>query len=476
MGKIWFWNSMAKRRRSISDTFEENGLGIIESYLKQKGHEVRIIDWATSNGYNALSPLLSVKINKFIYKILFSLDKKNTISQKVLSEISLINQSILEQQQNNRMRNRLSRLAKEVGDQKLTMFGIKLWYGEAFGWAKYLAAQIKKFSPQTLIIVGGYHASLYEEDILKDNEFDLAIIGEGEYILNKLLFMTPKEWDKAKFLDQLVKRAERDKLPGIVYRNNGGIKKSSTRPHKNEKLIDENKAIPNYAKNNGKVKAHILLESVGCPWNQCNFCVHDKFCTSYEQRKIDNIIKEIKSMLAQEIGLFRFAGSDTPPNFARKIAEAILDNGLHVEYTMGSRAIRGSKNKKTYSRLVECYTIMLQSGLKSIFMGGETGNDVINEKVMNKGLKAEDLIYTIKAIREAEQKSGKKLNLTLALIYPTPLVDGVSTEDVFQDNLKLLRTAKPNSVMVTPPGPFKHTRWYEEKEKFGFELSPTSAL
>jgi hypothetical protein len=138
---------------------------------------------------------------------------------------------------------------------------------------------------------------------------------------------------------------------------------------------------------------------------------------------------------------------------------------------MGCRAVRNSKELKIYEEIVNCFSVMLRAGLRGIFIGGETGNDRINEVIMNKGLTAEDLIYTIRAIREAEQRTGMKLTVSLALIYPTPLIADVTDKDVLRDNLALLVLSKPDSVIISPPGAFKNSRWFNEKEKFGFELS-----
>ena len=49
--------------------------------------------------------------------------------------------------------------------------------------------------------------------------------------------------------------------------------------------------------------------------------------------------------------------------------------------------------------------------------------------------------------------------------------DGVSLEDVKRDNLRLIKDVNPDGVMITPPGPFKNTKWYTEQKKFGFSLA-----
>jgi hypothetical protein len=187
---------------------------------------------------------------------------------------------------------------------------------------------------------------------------------------------------------------------------------------------------------------------------------------------VDRIIEEIRTMRQQGIGLFRFAGSDTPPEFGAAIARGILESGLRLEYAMGSRARKGAKEQATFARLVKDYTLMIRAGLRAVFIGGETGNDTVNEVTMNKGLRSEDLLWTIRALREAEKRAGRHVDISLAMIYPTPLTEKqtVTLADVWADNMALAKEARPDSVMVTPPGPFKNTEWFRDRDRFGFEM------
>jgi hypothetical protein len=470
MPEIWLWNSMARRRRSASDTFEENGIQIIKQHLSNLGHTVKVIDWATSEGYNSLSPYFLKKINSRVFLLL--LKKHHKFSKNILSALSFLVQSILSHLQSRRMKKKLKMLAKDLGKQNIKFLGIKLWYGEAFTWAKYLLEQTNRYAPNTIVIAGGYHATLYQENVLQYSNFDLAITDEGEYLLHELLSLEadlmPSCTKKDYYLHLLNKLTE-NPLEGLIYRDNGTIKKIQRSSYTRE--IERKKAIPQYDPTSTKVKVHILIESLGCPWNKCTFCVHNQFAPVYRTRGIDEIIQEIVIMIGQGIGLFRFTGSDTPPQFGKSIATAILTKGLHIEFAMGCRAVSNSKAPEKYQEIVGCFAVMLRAGLRSVFIGGETGNDLINDVIMNKGLNSEDLIYTIKAIREAEQKTGIKLTISLALIYPTPLVGGVTNDQVKHDNIALISACKPDSVMISPPGPFKNSVWYNEREKFGFEMS-----
>jgi hypothetical protein len=232
--------------------------------------------------------------------------------------------------------------------------------------------------------------------------------------------------------------------------------------------VHSTKSIPKYDLDENKVRIHVMVESLGCDWARCNFCVHPYFYPRYSLREPDEIIREMTEMLKAGIGIFRFAGSDTPPAFGAKIANKIKDKNLQVVFGMGSRPIKSAKSH--YTELVDSYASLIQAGMKAVFMGGEAGNDFINQEVMNKGVTFEDIVYSIKALREAERKVEQKVYLSLALIYPAPLLGAITLDKLREDNLRLLKETMPDSVMITPPGPFLHTLWYSEKAKFGFEL------
>jgi hypothetical protein len=366
-------------------------------------------------------------------------------------------------------------VAREVAENHVPLFGMKVWYGEAFTWAKYLTGRIHELSPETVVIAGGYHATLYEEDILRYSNFDLAVAGDGEDALDQMikLVKVTSPWSKAAFLQAVHAKIRDGKIPGGLFRDGDKIARAERRQTACEE-IEHEKAIPVYRKNSGKNKVHILLESIGCPWGKCYFCVHSQFEKIYLKRNIDDLMNEIENMIQQGVAIFRFTGSDTPPDFGAKIAEAILRRGFKIEFTMGTRAVKGSSDPAVFEKIAHSYELLSKAGLKAVFMGGETGNDIINDKIMNKGLGRADIISTIKAIRAAEARTGLHVSVTLAMIYPTPLIDGITHEDVRRDNLQLIRDSMPDSAIATPPGPFKNSVWNSEKERFGFKLGENS--
>jgi radical SAM superfamily enzyme YgiQ (UPF0313 family) len=465
MATIVLWNSLTTRRRSASDTFLDNGLGRLKAHLETEGHEVILEDWATDSFYNDLAIPLIARPLRALYKLFLSRKRENLplALTKLLGAGTVGLQEIQSFVQRRRMNSLLKRLARNIRQRGIPAVGVKLWYGEAFSFAKRLAELLQKIAPEALIVAGGYHASLYEEDVLRFSSFDIAVRGEGEYPLSEILSIVDRMAGRSK--KEILGEIAANRIENTLWRNGANIIMAPRRT-----VMIERKAIPSYGVAPGKVRIHVIVESIGCAWGKCNFCVHPHFYNRYIPRPISQILEEMKSMVIQGIGVFRFAGSDTPPVFGAKIGQAILDARLKVIYGMGSRAVPNCSDPLIYEKTVGYYETMIRSGLRSVFMGGETGHDRINKEVMNKGITREDLVSTSLAIREAERRVGQKLDLVLALIYPVPLVDGITQDEVFQKNLEVIAEFKPDSVIPTPPGPFKHSRWYTERERFGFQF------
>jgi len=468
MSKILLWNSLASRRRSAGDTFLDNGLGRLKAYLEGRGHEVILEDWATHSFYSSLAVPLIARPLRILYNLLFFPQggELPPALAKLIGACTVGLQEIQSFAQRRRVKSRLKHLARMVARQKIPVVGIKLWYGEAFLWAKYLGKLLQEVVPEAITIAGGYHATLYEEDVLRFSPFDIAVRGEGEYTLSEILSIVDRMAGRPK--KEILEEIATQHIENTLWRNGGKIGVAPKRA-----VMHEEDAIPFYGEAPGKVRIHVIVESVGCAWGKCNFCVHPHFYKQYFPRPIEELVGEMRAMVGQGIGVFQMAGSDTTPGFGAKIGQAILGAGLQVIYGMRSRAVSNCSSPIIYQRTVEQYETMLQSGLRSVFMGGETGHDRINEEVMNKGVSYKDLVSTSRAIREAERRVGQKLDLTLAFIFPVPLIEGVTQDEVLQKNLELIAEFGPDSVIASPPGPFKHSRWYTQKEKFGFEFEET---
>lgn len=463
MARMWLWNSLPTRCRSMSDVFLDSGMAILQTHMRQFGHQLHCEDWAKGAFFESVSPGWLTRLLAGMYRRILT---SSPLVARLLGTLTLLPQWLLTRIQRARMERRLEQLAEEFVASGTKVLGVKVWYGEAYTWSKRLVERVLGKDPSVLVLAGGYHATLYEEELLRDSRYDLAVVSEGEFALKEILDVVDlhaNDWDKRAVLAEIIRRAERGELPNVVYRKQGRLCRSARQPYHTCQ-----KVLPDYRSQEGKVPYHVVVESTGCAWGKCSFCVHKVFNGRYRPRPVADVIAELRAMARQGIALFRLAESDVPAARGAKLARAILDAGLRVEYVMGHRAARNARARR--DELVEQYCLMISSGLRAVFMGGETGNDWVNQHVMNKGLCRDDLVETIKAIQEARRVTGIHCDVILSMIYPVPTLGKVPLEEVFEDNLSLIREARPDVVQPNPPAPIRGAKWFEEAEHYGFRL------
>jgi len=463
---IVLWNSIAKRRRSPGDTFLENGLGILKAHLEERGFSVEVVDWARSACWRELTPGMLSRMNRYLGERLMAGKGKKAAAALYFPPF-ILSQELTSAIQGRRLERKLRRFAAYLRDSGCRVLGIKAWYGESYKAAKTLAALVRDTAPWILIVVGGPHSSVYRETLLEDGKFDLAVVGEGERVLSGILELARRADTKRRLLKEIIERAERGELGNLVYRCDG-----ETRISRLDGAKADEKPVPAYSSMDGKTMIHVVVDSLGCPWGGCNFCVHSHIYPHLSLRNPEAVVDEIGSMVARGIGIFRFAGSSSSLGHIEKIARLIEERGLKIIYSMFARSEPDiSGNRDAYERTVESYRTIIRSGLRAVFLGGEAADDNILRKVMNKGLTREDVIATMEAMREAEAAEGLPLDIGLSLIYPPPTMGVTTLEELKESNIRLVEKTSPDSVLVSPPAPFPGTSWYKDSARFGFRLA-----
>ena len=447
-------NSFAPRQRIASDAALENGLALIRTFLETKGFKITVIDeQRLSNTEQGVPQWCS----QFL-RLLVNLQVKYYNSLKHLTLLFLLTawpfQSLSLFLRKKYMDRLIDKISQYVLANSVPIVGIKLWYGDAYSWSLELAKKIKQQSPNTIIIAGGPQVKVYGKKVLEEAVFDLAIMGPGEYILEELLNIFNSTKTKIDFLKKVSNEITQDRL--IIT---GSYSKDTN-------YMFPNFIPPQYREEdlNDKILFHTLVDGVGCTWNKCNFCSHSLQSVTHIPRPVVDIYSEIQSMTKQGIAFFRFSSSETPLAHGKAIAQILLDNNAHINYSMFVRA--GNVTEETFNT----YCLLIKSGLRAVFMGGETGHDVINEKVMNKGVTRRNIIETIQCIKLAAAKVNKPCKIGLSLIYPTPIIEGITFQDVFRENIDMIEQTLPDTVIINPPGVFPGTMWSEQAEHFGFKI------
>ncbi|WP_333593372.1 B12-binding domain-containing radical SAM protein [Anaerospora hongkongensis] len=449
-------NSYAPRQRIASDAALENGLAILRTYLESQGYQTEVVDDQRVTAMTSGVPQFCLKL--LSYMVSLQMKAYNRQAKFLWLLIMLLTwplQALSLYYRRQFMSKRIDEIVRRIKENKIKFLGIKVWYGDAFTWSKLLAAKVRENCPDTVIIAGGPQVKVYGEHILADGDFDIAIMGPGEEVLEELLMLRQKNKGKREFIN-----AFHNEYPSKLVKS-GGYSTGCT--DKMEKFI-----TPRYRPEDlaGKILFHTLVDGYGCSWNQCSFCSHTRQNRVYQSRSVKEIVDEIEVMVEQGISFFRFSSSETPVNHGRKIAEEILKRGLNIHFSMFVRAVRVTP------AAYEAFRLMIKAGLRAVFMGGETGHDQINEKIMNKGVKSKDIIDTINCIKLVATETNHNCRVGLSLIYPCPVTDGITLDEVFQENIRLIQAANPDTVIVNPPGVFPETKWMEKADEYGFSIEP----
>lgn len=246
---------------------------------------------------------------------------------------------------------------------------------------------IKDINPRAAIVTGGVHLMMDGMRFMEDNPLiDIGVIGEGE-----------------KVLPRIIKGEPFSEIPGIIFRQNGIIKKSEkeNRPLEMDKL-----PFPSYRAFDscgGRRRDYFplgfypLVTSKGCPY-QCVFCVVPTITGKrWRARSPEKLTLELKKV-KEETGIEEFAICDD--NFTTDLARAKRFCQLLIEERVGMKwscpnGIKGDHLDRELAHL------MRQSGCYAVNIGIETGNEKIF-KLIKKGGTLKNIEEAIKILKEED--------------------------------------------------------------------------
>jgi len=450
-------NSVAPRQRIASDAALENGLAILRTHLEDKGFAVDVIDDQRITSVEEGVPSWCLTLLRKMVDLQMKVYHRRFVYLWWL--VMLLTwpvQSLALYCRRAYARRRIEDIVNLIKTRSIGFLGVKVWYGDAFTWSNLLAARVREACPQTVIVAGGPHVKVYGEEFLLNSDFDLAIMGPGEKVLTEMIVLYRQTKNKQEFLEAFRQASGSARLvkTGVYTEGDAGGKITFTTPRYRAADLE------------GKIYFHTLVDGFGCSWNRCRFCSHTMQVKPYHPRPVADIVAEIQSLTRQGISFFRFSSSETPFAHGKKIAEEVLKKGLNINFSMFARGV------KVTPEVYDAYRCMIKAGLRAVFIGGETGHDYINQQVMNKGLTKKELINTINCIKLAADNAGKSCKIGLSLIYPCPVTGGVTLEEVFRENISLIKSVNPDTVIVNPPGVFPKTQWMERAQDYGFSIKP----
>lgn len=307
------------------------------------------------------------------------------------------------------------------------------------GRALETAQVVKETLPDSIVVMGGYHPTFNFIETLEDENVDIVIRGEGEYIMLNLV-------------QALENQSSLHDVKGIVFedKNSKEIVVNPEAP-----LIQDLDELPFPALNLLPMKKYRLLDmdthmttmitTRGCPM-QCSFCssaaMHGK---KIRERSIENIVDEIE-YLNTNYDIDTIAFMDDTFTLKKRKVMAICDEILkrNIEIMWGCTSRVDTLDEKLLKKMKE-------AGCITIFIGVESADQQQLDNMCKN--------TTIAKIENAFKIAHK---LKIRTIASVALGMPGDTKEIMNKTVKFVHKLKPNYAIYSLATPYPGTRFYKE--------------
>ena len=212
----------------------------------------------------------------------------------------------------------LDHIALAVKKHRPFLVGISSLFTAYHDTAMALAAAVRHRNPDTVIVMGGHHPTVFPEQVIASPDIDYVVRGEGEHPLPLLC-------------RALLEHTSVEKIPGIAFQNSKSTDLSGDQVIQPPYWIPDLSRLPlpeplfetHYRRKHQD--AVMVVSSRGCPM-PCSYCSvsaassHGRF----RKRSVDHVLAEIRLQAeGRDIGFIDF--EDENISFDRAWFQALLD-------------------------------------------------------------------------------------------------------------------------------------------------------
>ena len=241
--------------------------------------------------------------------------------------------------------------------------------------------KMKVLCPDTRVILGGIHASVMYDQILKRYPHAIVVIGEGELTLSELV----KAFEK---------HAPYNSIAGLAFFRDGKVVRTPERPLIEDlNVLSFPKHETFFEEESERTTAHIIA-SRGCPFN-CSFCCLETIShRKWRKRDVAKVVEELKILKKKYPRLQYVQFHDD--TFLLDNERVILFCKLAVEANMSLKFICSTRVKPIST---EMFRWMKRAGFIKIMFGLETGSSVLLESI-HKNITPADVLHLFKLLSE----------------------------------------------------------------------------
>ncbi|MEM3921439.1 MAG: radical SAM protein [Nitrososphaerota archaeon] len=248
-----------------------------------------------------------------------------------------------------------------------------------------IARIVKEHSPNSLVLLGGPHATFMAHEVLEECPYiDVVVRGEAEETLKEIL-------------ERIERGGDLSGVAGITYRAGDRIRENPPRG-----LIDDLDSLPIPAYNLlpmekyvvDRVRYAAIVTSRGCPYG-CIFCSSSlQFGKRWRAHSPERVLEELM-ILRYDYGAREIEFLDDTFTLkmsrAEEISRMIVSEGLDISWSASSRV-------NTFSRSLG--EAMRRAGAHTIYFGIESGSDK-TLRLIGKGITRRQAVDAVKAARNS---------------------------------------------------------------------------
>ena len=287
-------------------------------------------------------------------------------------------------------------LIKCVNEFNPDIVGISSIFSMFESDATEIARIVKSIKKETLIILGGVTATLPEIYIplLKKGVYDIMSRGEGEDTFAELLKNFDVKTQKIRDIENIKGISFWDGSKIIINPNRPFIKELDKLPFPAYELLNMDKILNNkyysrWRNNPINKKVMPIFTSRGCPYN-CTFCsVHSQVGYAHRAYSVE-YVKKLMEKCIKQFGIkhFHFEDDNLTLNKerAKKLFKSIADLNITWDTPNGVRADTLDE---------EMLKLMVDSGLTSISIAAESGNENVRLNIIKKNLKNSSILNAV---------------------------------------------------------------------------------
>ena len=283
-------------------------------------------------------------------------------------------------------------IEKRIAGFSPDIVGISNIFSSGFSEALEVARIVKKINPGIFTVFGGPHPSALPREVLKHNEIDVVVLGEGEYSFRDLL--------------KGIEMGDISGIDGIAYKVDGKVVVNPK-----TRFIEDLDELPMPARHLLPMQKYFdigeafivtrrkpfapLNTSRGCV-AKCSFCpVHATWGGRWRARSAENVLAEIEYLVnTYGVREIHFDDDNLVLNKkrARKLFQGIIDRKLDIVWTVPTGLALWAVDE-------DLLELMRDSGCYKLFLAIESGDEHILYDVINKPLRLEKVKPLIKKMK-----------------------------------------------------------------------------